>query len=286
MAEERAESTIRDFGEQWTHYTENPDYYGSSEVLEDLFGPLLSAEELRGKNLADVGAGTGRYTRIFHRLGAGSIVALEPSDAFLALERNTAGLDRVRCLRARADEIPDRRFDWVFCIGVLQFIPDPAAALKAMGEALGSGGRLFLWVYGVENNRLYLALARPLRAVTRRLPHRALDRLAALLAHPAGWYASLCRSLPLPMAEYMRRYYSRLDRYSRKLVIYDQLNPSFAHYYRREELRSLLEECGYRNIRMHHRLKTSWSVIAEYGEGAQPAAAPTRDEAGESRSVG
>ncbi len=66
------------------------------------------------------------------------------------------------------------------------------------------------------------------------------------------------------MAEYMRGYYSRLDHYSRKLVIYDQLNPTLARYYDREELRELLERSGFTEIRMHHRLGSSWSVVARY----------------------
>ncbi len=256
--------TIGDFGDQWTHYTENREFYASSEVLDDLFGPLLAKEDLAGKDLADVGAGTGRYSRMFHELGAANVLAIEPSDAFAALQRNTAGLTRVSCLRGTAEETPEGSFDWVLCIGVLQFIPEAARALTAMGRALRPGGRLFVWVYGKEGNRLYLSLVRPLRAITSRIPHRALDRLAGLLAYPAGWYASACRFLPLPMARYMRNYYSRLDRYSRKLVIYDQLNPSFARYYDRRELHGLLARSGFTEIRMHRRLGSSWSVVARY----------------------
>ncbi len=256
--------TISDFGEQWTHYTENRDFYASTEVLDSLFGPLLAKEDLAGKDLADVGAGTGRYTRMFHELGAASVLAVEPSDAVEVLERNTAGLEGVTCLRATADETPPDRFDWVFCIGVLQFIPDAEKALAAMGRGLRPGGRLFVWVYGKEGNRLYLALVRPLRAITRRLPHRLLDLLAGTLAYPAGWYAALCRALPLPMREYMRGYYSRLDHYSRKLVIYDQLNPTLARYYDRRELEALFDRSGFTDVRLHHRLGSSWSVVARF----------------------
>lgn len=256
--------TIGDFGEQWSHYTENREFYASGAVLDDLFGPLLEKDDLRGKDLADVGAGTGRYTRMFHDLGVASVFAIEPSDAFSVLQRNTEDLTGVTCLHGTAERIPEARFDWVFCIGVLQFIPQASQALRAMGKGLRPGARLFVWVYGTEGNRLYLAVVRPLRWITSRIPHRALDLLATLLVYPASWYAAACRLLPLPMAKYMRGYYSRLDRYSRKVVIYDQLNPSYVRYYGREEFRSLLEESGFTDIQMHHRLGSSWSVVARY----------------------
>ncbi len=265
---ERAPDTIEDFGEQWTQYPDNTGYYGSSpEVLDGLFGPLLERSSLQGKAVADVGAGTGRYTRLLHAAGA-QVFALEPSAAFEVLRRNTADLAGVEYSKAPAEDIPAGRFDLVFCVGVLQFIPDPDSALRAMGRALRPGGELFLWVYGRESNGLYLALVRPLRAVTSRLPHKLLDRLAGALAHMAGAYARLCSttSLPLPMSRYLRGYFGRLDFYSRKLVVYDQLNPRLARYYRQEELRAVLERSGYTGIRLYHRLGYSWSALAHYGE--------------------
>lgn len=261
--------TIDDFGEQWRKYTGNTGYYGSTDSLIALFGNLLSAGDIRGKRIADVGAGSGRYTRMFHSMGAASILAIEPSSAMEVLQRNTADLDRIEYLQARADEIPALGFDGVFCIGVLQFIPDPDASLQAMGKALGPCGKLFLWVYGRENNEAYLRLSAPIRAVSWRLPHTALDFAAASLAAIASLYALVCRHarLRLPLSEYLLGYYGKLDFYSRKLIAYDQLNPKYAKYYRREELETLLRRNGFSDIRMHHYLNYSWSAVATYVGG-------------------
>jgi len=111
-----------------------------------------------------------------------------------------------------------------------------------------------------------LTAVKPLRRITSRLPHRILDRLARFLTIPALLYGKLCRHPSLPLFQYMRNYFLRLDSDSRKMVIYDQLNPKLARYYRKEELYHLLESCGYRNIQMYHRLGYSWSVLAEYDE--------------------
>jgi SAM-dependent methyltransferase len=255
--------TISDFGDQWKDFTQNTGYYASMDALKNLIEPLLELAEIKDTSVADVGAGTGRYTRLFHQAGAGKILAMEPSAAFEVLKKNTADLAGIEYSHQAAGDIPANGFDWVFCIGVLQFIPDPVPALKAMGKALGESGKLFLWVYSEEKNGWYLFLVRPLRRLTSRLPHKIVKLFAALLLPPVEAYAHLCRRFPgLPMAEYLTHYYLRVNRYTRRLIIHDQLNPGYAKYYRREELQSLLETCGYTDIKMHHRLGYSWSVVA------------------------
>jgi ubiquinone/menaquinone biosynthesis C-methylase UbiE len=267
MMTKSAVSTVEDFGRQWGKYTANTGYYGSKESLLSLFGPLLTPSDIQGKRVADVGAGTGRYSRMLNELGAGEVLALEPSSAMDILRQNTASCQGMQYLQGTAEQIPPDAFDAIFCIGVLQFIPDPLPSLQAVGRALNREGKLFLWVYGEENNRLYLSFVRPIRHITSRLSHDLLDKLAGLLVFPASFYAGLCCFLPLPMAAYLRRYFSKLDYYSRKLVVYDQLNPKYARYYRKKELESLLKSGGFTDVRMYHHLGYSWSVTARYKGG-------------------
>ena len=257
-------STINDFGRQWEKYTENTGYYASTASLVALFGPLLFPSDVKGKQVADIGAGTGRYCRILNELGAREILAVEPSSAFDILKKNTTTCQGIQYLQATAEQIPPNAFDMIFCIGVLQFIQDPIPALRAMGRALNTEGKLFLWVYGEENNRLYLSFVRPMRKITSRMSHEWLDKLAGFLVFPASFYAYLCCFLRLPMAAYMRRYFSKLNFYSRKLVVYDQLNPKYARYYRKEELEMLLKSSGFSNVQLYHHLGYSWSVTARY----------------------
>ncbi|MFO8241012.1 MAG: hypothetical protein R6T90_08445, partial [Dissulfuribacterales bacterium] len=65
MTNKVSSKIIADFGRQWTNYTENTGYYASADFLDDLFGPLIDKESIKGRKIADVGAGTGRFVKMF-----------------------------------------------------------------------------------------------------------------------------------------------------------------------------------------------------------------------------
>lgn len=255
--------TVSDFGNQWTTYTDNSGYYGSLSYFEDICAPLLTVDDVRGNKVADIGSGTGRIVNMLLDAGAAHVTAIEPSDSFLVVAANTAArADRVEVLHTDGAAIPqEQAFDLVLSIGVLHHIENPAPVVIAAREALKPGGRMFIWLYGHEGNEAYLAVAEPLRAVTKRLPGPALAALCYGIDLAALAYAWLCRALPLPMRDYARNVYAKLDPDKRRLVIYDQLNPAYAKYYRQDEARALLESNGFAGVQVHHRHGYSWSVI-------------------------
>ncbi len=263
------ERTVSDFGDQWLRYSDNSGFYGSLELLQDVFGPLLAPESIAGRRVADIGSGTGRIVQMLMAAGAQHVTAIEPSQAFSVLEANTRHYgERVRCLNLRGDEIPEEGFDLVVSIGVLHHIPEPRPVVKAAWRALRPGGRAAIWLYGQEGNETYLALVRPLRAVTTHLPHALLAALSGLLTAGLGLYVAACRLLPLPLRGYMRNVVRRLTWEKRYLTIYDQLNPAYARYYRREEAVELLRSAGFTDVQLHHRHDYSWAVT-----GLRPTAA-------------
>lgn len=178
------ERTIRDFGEQWQQWGQNEGYYGSLELLQDILGPLLRTGDLAGLHTADIGAGTGRVSRMLLDAGVASVVALEPSAGVERLRDNLADEgERVRVIHGPGDALPaGLDLDLAISIGVVQFIPDPEPVLRAIWQALRPGGSLVLWVYAREGLGPYLALNTTLRAVATRLPHGALVGLSSLIA--------------------------------------------------------------------------------------------------------
>ena len=260
---ERQARTIADFGEQWTEYPDADGYFGSVDLFDDIFQPLVSARDVAGRRVAEIGAGIGRFVNILARAGASHLVALEPSAAFVVLRRNTERFrDRITYLNVTGDQLPaSADLEYVFIIGVLHHVPEPDPVVRAACRGLKPGGKLAVWLYGREGNGLYLLLVQPLWLVTRRLPHRLLEWAVAAI-YPMFWcYMTASRWLPLPLAAYMRRVMVPLTPAKRRLVIYDQLNPAYAKYYTRQEAHDVLARHGFTDIRLHHRHGYSWTVI-------------------------
>ncbi|HZR01992.1 MAG TPA: class I SAM-dependent methyltransferase [Burkholderiales bacterium] len=258
------ERTIRDFGEQWTRYQRNEGYYASVELLRDIVEPLLPLDEIAGKRVAEIGSGSGRIVSMLLDAGVDHVLAIEPSSAYAVLRANVGTSRRVTFLNIAGDELPaSADLDVVLSIGVIHHIPDPEPALRAAFEALRPGGKILIWLYGREGNELYLALAQPLRAVTRRLPHWALAGLVRALDLPLAIMIRLARAHRVPLPDYLNNYLGKLGADQRRLVIYDQLNPAYAHYYTRTEARAVLERAGFVNVQLHHRHGYSWTVRGE-----------------------
>lgn len=255
--------TIADFGDQWTRFTDNDGHYGSIDILVDTFGPLLSLDEIAGRQVAEIGSGTGRIVLMLLAAGAQRVLAIEPSDAVEVLRKNVAeSADRVDILHGRGEEIPvDSGLDYVVSIGVIHHIPEPGVLIAASLNALKPGGRMVVWLYGRDGHRLTVAAIEAIRAFTTHLPHAALALLAHMFNLVLDIYIPLCRWLPLPLREYLRNVHRKFSREKRYLVIYDQLKPAYAKYYAEAEARALLIDAGFVDVRLYHRRQYSWTVI-------------------------
>ncbi len=258
------DQTIKDFGDQWLKYSDNDGYYGSLELFSDILAPFLKPDEIKGCRAAEIGSGTGRIVNMLLAAGVEHIIAVEPSDSYEILCRNTQQRERVTCLKITGDQLPSYGdLDYVFSIGVLHHILDPTRVVESAFKALRPGGHFLVWLYAKEGNGLYLALISPLRALTKRLPHYVLATLVEIIYWPLLFYIRCCRRLPLPLRGYMLSVLEKMSPKKRRLIIYDQLNPSYAKYYTRFEAKKLLSDGRFENIRIHHRHGYSWTVIGE-----------------------
>lgn len=255
--------TISDFGDQWTRYQDNDGFYGSQELFADMITPLLSLKDFKNKRVIDIGSGTGRIVQMLLNSDARQVIAVEPSDAFEVLEKYIQPwADRVTLRHIKGEDIPEKGdVDFAVSYGVLHHIPDPQPTMFAVFRALKPGGRFFAWVYGAENNGLYLSVVLPLRAITRHLPHVVLNGLVWIIDVFLCVYMVLCKIFPLPLHGYIQKIIWPLKPDKRRLVIYDQLNPEYAKYYTQKEIHDLFYHAGFRDIRIHHRHQYSWSII-------------------------
>ena len=256
--------TIQDFGKQWKRYTENDGYYASVDLFKDFCGPLFTPAEISGKRVLDIGSGTGRIVNMLLEVGASHVVAVEPSDAFKVLKANTRrDRNKVTCLNVSGEKIPEVKVDLAVSFGVLHHIPHPKPVVDRVYQVLPRGGKFIIWLYGHEGNEIYLALFNPIRKITRLMPDFLLDMLANMLNLIMSPYIWLCKYINLPLKKYIPKVFGKMDWHNRKVIIFDQLNPAYAKYYRRAEAENLLELSGFHNVKSFHRHSYSWTVLGE-----------------------
>lgn len=263
MRIDKEKQTIEDFGKQWTHYQDIGDYFGSVELFSDITFPFLKTEDLKGCKVAEIGSGSGRIVNMLLCAGACHVIAVEPSEeAFNVLVRNVEQTEKVTFLQTTGDRLPPYgNLDYVFSIGVLHHIPNPEKVVNAVFKALRPGGKFIVWLYGKERNRFYLSFILPLRILTKHLPHFLLASLVRALYYPLVFYIKICHRLALPLRDYLLNIFERMPPDKRRLIIYDQLKPSYAKYYTKDEAEKLLSDGRFQKIGIHHRHGYSWTVI-------------------------
>jgi len=131
--DESAAAWIADMGEAGD--------FGRACVLD---APMLARLRGRGfRRALDVGCGEGRFCRMLHDLGIGT-VGIDPTDALLrqARARDPGGA----YLLGRAEALPfaDGAFDLVVSYLTLIDMPDLRAAIPEMARVLAPGGTLLI----------------------------------------------------------------------------------------------------------------------------------------------
>jgi len=97
------------------------------------------AGDVTGKNVLDVGCGSGVYSVDFARRGARRVVGVDFSANMLALARREAEQHEVadRCEFVQADFLeldPDETFDISIAMGVFDYVPDQVPFLRKMAD--------------------------------------------------------------------------------------------------------------------------------------------------------
>lgn len=138
------------------HY-QNPDYEDWVSVFEsegrevyDRRRQILSALELKpGMTVADVGAGTGLFTRLFARsVGKqGKVYAVDIADNFVSNVLRTGkeqGLTNIIGIvnTQQSTKLPANSVDLVFLSDTYHHLEYPRAMLRSIHQALKPGGRL------------------------------------------------------------------------------------------------------------------------------------------------
>lgn len=214
----------------------------------------VSLEFFSGKIGVDIGCGNGRHLYWAHEFGA-EMVGLELSEGVELARANTADCPRSHVVQGDIYHLPFKKsvFDFAYSIGVLHHLPDPREGFHRVLPSLRPKGRIFFWVYGLRDMRLWYRLSHMtwLRRITSLLPRsvqHGISIVLALLLEALLW--TPCRllfSLPggsslvrrIPLGDSARRTFQFKVR-----SVFDRIQPPVTHYHNTEELEEWLKEAG------------------------------------------
>jgi SAM-dependent methyltransferase len=251
------------FGYEWHSYSElRPEY----EEQFRRWTAHLQPEDWRGLTFLDVGCGMGRNSYWPALYGAAGGLAIDVDDRSLAAARRTlAPFANVRIEKRSAYEIGcNDEFDLVYSIGVIHHLQHPERALGNMVKAAKPGGRVLIWVYGLENNRWIVFLLDPVRKAL-------FSRLPVGFVHHLALYPTALLWLLLRFGFGNIAYFRLLRQFSfrhLRSIVFDQMLPRIAHYWERATVERMMHAQGLRDVRLVWVNEMSWSAI-----GTKPALA-------------
>lgn len=251
------------FGYSWDRFSElSPE----QERQFQLWTPHLSPErDWKGVDFLDGGCGAGRNSYWPMSYGARSCVAIDLDDRSLeAARRNLSKFPGAEVKKCSLYDIPYRdRFDIAFSIGVIHHLSEPQVAVRKLAEAVKPGGRVLIWVYGYENLEFYVNVLNPMRKALFSWMPLALVRLLAYIPAGALWLMLRAGITPLAYLRLLKTFGFRHLHH----IVFDQMLPQTANYWRKDEAVALLEGAGLKDIKAAWVNEVSWSVI-----GTRPAA--------------
>ena len=247
----------------------SPDRFGYSWGI---FSEILPVHEVQFKRwtsalpegvwkdaaFLDVGCGMGRNSYWAIKAGARSGRAIDVDERSLAGARVNLAESPVQVDHESAYDILDRDlFDIVFSIGVIHHLEDPELALQRMVDAVKPGGLVMMWVYGYENNEWIVRWFNPVRRLL-------FARLPLWIVFFLSWFPTALLWMLLHLGWGRLEYHDLLRALSfrhLKAIVFDQMIPRIAHYYRRDEVQFLMQSAGLEDITLEWVNEMSWSVV-------------------------
>jgi 2-polyprenyl-3-methyl-5-hydroxy-6-metoxy-1,4-benzoquinol methylase len=214
----------------------------------------------KDKTFMDAGCGIGRNSYWPLLEGAKSAYAFDYDKRTVAVAKQNLSLfPNVTVVLQSIYEIKFKdEFDIVFCIGVLHHLAKPRQAIENLVRAVKPEGTVIFWVYAYEGNEHYLKWVNPIRqAVTSRFPLSITRLIAKFLT------VILKIWLLFPQNHMYMQLLQKMSFKHIEAIVFDQLLPTIANYWTREEVLELLTGLPLQNLQIQHTNHMSWTVVAE-----------------------
>lgn len=256
MKKNKNKGTENEFGYEWDNYPEILPIHKTQ--FENWIIPF-KIKDFRGKTFLDAGCGIGRNSYWALKEGAESCIAFDYDHRTVNVAKKN--LQNFKNAEVKFLSIYDlsmpNTFDIAFSIGVIHHLQDPKKAMKNLFNSLKQGGKLIIWVYAKEGNENYIRLLNILRLFTKRLPLIIVKILAKafsiflwiiLRVFASNDYLKMIRKFSLKHLE---------------AIIFDQLFPSIANYWTKEEVIALINTLKIKSYELNHTNNYSWTLICE-----------------------
>ncbi len=224
------------FGYEWDKYSWVDENYEGQ--FRNWTSPM-TPDDWKGKRILDVGCGMGRNSLWPMKWGAASGIAFDYDERSVARAKETLkDFPASQVLFKSVYEIDWKyEFDIAFSIGVIHHLKDPKLAVKNMVNALKPGGKLLLWVYGYEGNEWIVKYVDPVRLhITSKLPPSVVHFLSYFCSIPLFLFVKMFRG----PSEYLKQL-STFDFWHIHSIVFDQLIPDVANYWKKEEVAALTQ---------------------------------------------
>ena len=266
------QNTVQGFGYEWETFNDQiqDGHMSNRQNFFDFIHPFTD-EFFKGKLVLDAGCGMGRFLKLGAEFGSREILGIDLSSAVDAAYRNTRHLSNAHVVQGDILFPPFQpSFDYIFSIGVLQFLSSPQGGFQQLTKLLKRGGQISIWVYSQEGNEAIIRILSPIREhITSRLPKPMLYAVSYVLGtiqfltlrgiyKPANewkllnWLASV-----LPKNEYLY-YNSQLSLHALVSVVFDHLVPQLVVYLSKEEVMEWFEKEKLISVQISSRNRMSW----------------------------
>ncbi|MBW3003726.1 class I SAM-dependent methyltransferase [Candidatus Woesearchaeota archaeon] len=243
------------FGYEWNKYSKIiPEYEG--QFLKWVYP--LKQSDFSGTSVLDAGCGIGRNSFWPLKYGAKHVLGFDFDRRTVAVaKRNLATFKNAEVRFQSIYDIDyEDHFDIAFSIGVIHHLENPHLAIKNLVKAVKKGGTVLIWVYGYENNEWIVQYINPIRQLTSKLPLRLTSFISFLLALPFCLYLKL-----LPQKHPYLKQLSKFRFWHVRSIVFDQLIPRIANYWKMEQALGLFKNKGLRDVQIYRVNNNSWTLI-------------------------
>ena len=246
------------FGYQWTIFSEMV-----CDFRDNFWNYLHPATPDFFAGKLGLGAGCGFGRHIFHAASSGAeMIGIDISSAIDSAHANTRHLPNVHLVQADIYELPfaPETFDFVYSVGVLHHLPDPARGVHALAPLVKPNGTMFVWLYS-KSRRFLNAALEACRAVTTRLPHPVVKEISLLgavvdwafvlpyrMLHRVPGLGRLVDAVTPPRVKIYSGYPFQVSHAD----WFDRLAAPVRFYYTEEEVRALMESADLTDVQTGH----------------------------------